>query len=290
MTKREQIIEVAKSLFRIKGYHHTSVQDILEQSGVSKGTFYNHFSSKSQLILYIIQEVDQKVEEQQNQLLIDGDIHNKHIFHNQLRVKHSIYSSEHILELYNISMAENDEKLREYMEESHYQELNWLAKRLVEVYGLEIEANAMDLATHFIGGLGYQFRYCNQMNLDVKSSDILDYNIIRLEKNIEITKQHNNILFPFSIESVNETLEVVVINIKNILEEVKKESISKEESELIDFILEECQHTTIRWMVCEGVARQLKFLSCSSNKKEEKYQKVYELIFKQSRKRTDKKD
>ncbi|MGE8206945.1 TetR/AcrR family transcriptional regulator [Heyndrickxia sp. NPDC080065] len=287
MTKREQIIEVAKSLFQLKGYHHTSVQDILEQSGVSKGTFYNHFSSKSQLILYIIQEVDIKVEEQQNQMLIDGDIHSKHIFHNQLRVKHSIYSSENILELYNISMAENDEKLREYMEESHYKELNWLAKRLIEVYGFGLEANAMDLATHFIGGLGYQFRYCNQMNLDTKSSDILDYNILRLEKNIEITKQHNNILFPFSIGIINKSLETVLRNIRNILEEVKKDMISKEENELIDFILEECQRSTIRWMVCEGASRQLKFLPCSSIKREENYQKVYEIIFKQSRKKNE---
>lgn len=288
MTKREQIIEVAKSLFRTIGYHHTSVQDILEKSGVSKGTFYNHFSSKSQLILYIIQEVDVKIEEQQNQLLIDGDIHSKHIFHNQLRVKHTIYSSEKILELYTISMAENDEKLRQYMEESHYKELNWLAKRLIEVYGSEIEENAMDLATHFTGGLGYQFRYCNQMNLDTKSSDILDYNILRLEQNIEITKKNNQILFPFIIESQDETPETVVLNIKNLLGEVKNDIDSNNERELIDFIFEECQSSRIRWNICEGVSRQLTILTNSSSKKEQIYKNLLEIVRKQARKNNSK--
>lgn len=284
MTKKEQIIEVAKTLFRTKGYHYTSVQDILEESGVSKGTFYNHFSSKSQIILYIIQEVDIKVEEQQQRLIVDGDIHNKHIFHSQLRVKHSIYSAEKILELYNISMAENDEQLKKYMEESHYKELEWLAKRLIDVYGFEIEESAMDLATHFTGGLGYQFRYCNQMNLDTKSSDILDYNILRLEKNIEITKQQKQkILFPFSSGNNQESLETVLSNIGTILEEIKKEHLSKEEQELVHFILDEIQHPSIRWIVCESAARQLKILSSSPKQREQKYNQVYDMVSKQAR-------
>ncbi len=87
-----------------------------------------------------------------------------------------------IAELYNISLGENDEELQKYMANSHYKELNWLANRLIEVYGNEIEDSAMDLSTHFIGGLGYQFRYSDQMKLKLNSSDILDYNILRLEK------------------------------------------------------------------------------------------------------------
>ncbi|MDD1370940.1 TetR/AcrR family transcriptional regulator, partial [Bacillus sp. MHSD17] len=173
MSKKEKIIEVAKQLFRTKGYHDTAIQDILEQSKVSKGTFYNYFSTKSQLILYIIQKVDEKVEEQQNMLLIEGQPNDKHIFYSQLRVKHSIYGTEKIAELYNISLGENDEELQKYMANSHYKELNWLANRLIGVYGNEIEESAMDLSTHFIGGLGYQFRYSDQMKLKLNSSDIL---------------------------------------------------------------------------------------------------------------------
>ncbi|WP_068501274.1 TetR/AcrR family transcriptional regulator [Paenibacillus kribbensis] len=282
MTKKEHIIEAAKSLFRNIGYHHTSIQDILEKSGVSKGTFYNYFSSKSQLILSIIQNVDGKVEEQQKQLLAEGDSHSKEILYSQLGLKHTIYSRENILELYNISMAENDEALRKYMETSHYKELNWLARRLIEVYGVAIEASAMDLSTHFIGGIGYQFRYSRQMNFNTNSSDILAYNILRLEKNIEVTKHHQQVLFPFNIQKNDEDQEVVVGHIRKLLSAEDTDRAS-EEQELVDFILDECQNSRIRWSICEGVARQLNILFSSSNK-DRNYNELFNIIYKQARK------
>lgn len=278
MSKKEKIIEVAKQLFRTKGYHDTSIQDILDQSRVSKGTFYNYFSTKSQLILCIIQEVDVKVEEQQNLLLLEGNPCDKQIFYSQLRVKHSIYGTEKISELYNISLGENDEALQKYMAESHYKELNWLAKRLIEVYGNEIEESAMDLSTHFIGGLGYQFRYSDQMNLNLNSSDILDYNILRLEKNIEITQRTNQILFPYKSTNSVENQEIAISKIQRLLNKVVNDyELSHEEKEIISFILEETQNTYIRWGVCEGAIRQLKILSSS----QQLFTEVFNIINKQ---------
>lgn len=282
MSKKEKIIEVAKQLFRTKGYHDTAIQDILENSKVSKGTFYNYFSTKSQLILYIIQKVDTKVEEQQNMLLLEGNLYDKQIFYSQLRVKHSIYGTEKISELYNISLGENDEALQKYMAESHYKELNWLAKRLIEVYGNEIEESAMDLSTHFIGGLGYQFRYSDQMRLNLNSSDILDYNILRLEKNIEITKQSNQILFPYKSPSSVENQEISTDKIQKLLKKaINDYEFPDEEKEIISFILDEIQNSYVRWGVCEGAIRQLKILSSSKSNNEKLFNEVFNIIYKQ---------
>ncbi|WP_313798990.1 TetR/AcrR family transcriptional regulator [Cytobacillus sp.] len=284
MSKKEKIIEVAKQLFRTKGYHDTSIQDILELSSVSKGTFYNYFSTKSQLILYIIQKVDSKVEEQQNLLLLEGNPNDKQIFYSQLRVKHSIYGNEKISELYNISLGENDEALQKYMAESHYKELNWLAERLIEVYGNEIEESAMDLSTHFIGGLGYQFRYSDQMKLNLNSSDILEYNILRLEKNIELTKQSNQILFPFKSTNSVESQEIAINNIQQRLKKViNDDKFSQEEKEIINFILDETQNSNVRWGVCEGAIRQLKILSSSHSSHAQLFNEVFTIIHKQTK-------
>ncbi|QTD42641.1 TetR/AcrR family transcriptional regulator [Sporosarcina sp. Te-1] len=282
MSKKEKIIEVAKQLFRTKGYHDTAIQDILENSKVSKGTFYNYFSTKSQLILYIIQKVDTKVEEQQNMLLLEGNLYDKQIFYSQLRVKHSIYGTEKISELYNISLGENDEALQKYMAESHYKELNWLAKRLIEVYGNEIEDSAMDLSTHFIGGLGYQFRYSDQMKLNINNSDILDYNILRLEKNIEITKRTNQILFPYKSPNSIEDQEIVISKIQKLLNKaIRDYEFSKAEMEIIDFIDNEIQNSYIRWGVCEGAVRQLKILSSPQANYEQLLNEIFIIINKQ---------
>ncbi|WP_313428302.1 TetR/AcrR family transcriptional regulator [Siminovitchia terrae] len=283
MSKKEKIIEVAKQLFRTKGYHDTAIQDILEHSKVSKGTFYNYFSTKSQLILHIIQKVDVKVEEQQNLLLLEGMPNDKQIFYSQLRVKHSIYGTEKIAELYNISLGENDEELQKYMAKSHYKELDWLATRLIEVYGNEIEDSAMDLSTHFIGGLGYQFRYSDQMKLDLNSSDILDYNIIRLEKNIEITKQSNQVLFPYKSPSSVESQEIAISKIQKLLT-INDDEFSQEEQEIINFILEEIQNSYVRWGVCEGAIRQLKILSSSISRNKQLFNEIFNIIHKQTKK------
>lgn len=279
MGKKEKIIEVAKQLFRTKGYHDTAIQDILEQAKVSKGTFYNYFSTKSQLILYIIKKVDEKVDEQQNMLLLDGSLYDKQLFYSQLRVKHSVYGTEKISELYNISLGENDEELQSYMKESHYKELNWLAKRLIDVYGKEIEKSAMDLSTHFIGGLGYQFRYSDQIKVNINSSDILDYNILRLENNIEITKQTNQILFPYKSPNSVDDQESAIREIRRLLDNmIDCDEFSQEEKELMSFIFEETQSSYIRWGVCEGAIRQLQILSSSQLAYQQILKELFDII------------
>lgn len=283
MSKKEQIIEIAKQLFRTKGYHDTAIQDILDHAKISKGTFYKYFSTKSQLILHIIQKVDAKVEEQQNMLLFEGQPHDKQLFYSQLRIKHSLYGIEKIAELYNISLGENDEELQKYMVNSHYKELNWLANRLIEVYGNEIAESAMDLSTHFIGGLGYQFRYSDQMKLNLNSTDILNYNILRLEKNIELTKETSQILFPYKSPSSDESQETAISNIQKLLTSNKNE-FSQEAQEIIHFILEEIQSSYIRWGVCEGAMRQLKILSPTFSGNEQLLNEVFTIIHKQNNK------
>ena len=48
--RRAEILEVAQRLFFQKGYRQTSVQDIIAEIGIAKGTFYHYFSSKQDLL------------------------------------------------------------------------------------------------------------------------------------------------------------------------------------------------------------------------------------------------
>lgn len=51
-----KIIEAARVLFDRKGYHMTSVNDIIEEAGVSKPTFYVHFPSKEDLCVAYLRD------------------------------------------------------------------------------------------------------------------------------------------------------------------------------------------------------------------------------------------
>ena len=44
--RREQILEHAAILFGQKGYHATSISDIIQSAGIARGTFYLYFKNK----------------------------------------------------------------------------------------------------------------------------------------------------------------------------------------------------------------------------------------------------
>lgn len=48
--KRQLLLDAAEKLFCQQGYEKTSVQDILNATGMSKGGFYHHFASKDEVM------------------------------------------------------------------------------------------------------------------------------------------------------------------------------------------------------------------------------------------------
>lgn len=59
---KSRVAEAARTLFVQKGYKATSIEDIVEATGSSKGNIYYHFKSKEGLFLYLINEWDQEWE------------------------------------------------------------------------------------------------------------------------------------------------------------------------------------------------------------------------------------
>ena len=49
----ERILEEASRLFLQKGFEKTSMQDIMDATGLSKGAIYHHFASKEDILLRI---------------------------------------------------------------------------------------------------------------------------------------------------------------------------------------------------------------------------------------------
>ena len=56
-TKRNEIIDCAAVLFTKKGYEATSVNAILKQLGIAKGTFYYYFESKEEVMDAVIMRI-----------------------------------------------------------------------------------------------------------------------------------------------------------------------------------------------------------------------------------------
>lgn len=55
--KRNEILKTAEILFGRKGYEKCSVNNILEEVGIAKGTFYYYFKSKEEVLDAIIERI-----------------------------------------------------------------------------------------------------------------------------------------------------------------------------------------------------------------------------------------
>src|SRR3989442_6567348 len=55
--RRRQLLTVALPVFAQRGYHSTSMNDIAEAAGVTKPVLYQHFRSKRELYLELLEDV-----------------------------------------------------------------------------------------------------------------------------------------------------------------------------------------------------------------------------------------
>ncbi len=60
---RQTILNAAMNQFKMRGFAHTSVADITNNSNLGVGTFYNYFNSKEEVLMSIVKELFTEVEE-----------------------------------------------------------------------------------------------------------------------------------------------------------------------------------------------------------------------------------
>lgn len=53
--RREELLEAALNEFTVKCYEEASLNTIIKNAGISKGTFYYHFTDKQALYLYLLE-------------------------------------------------------------------------------------------------------------------------------------------------------------------------------------------------------------------------------------------
>ncbi len=58
---REQLLDVATALFAANGYEETSIEAVLREAGVSRGSLYHHFPSKDALFYAVLEEVEERI-------------------------------------------------------------------------------------------------------------------------------------------------------------------------------------------------------------------------------------
>ncbi|MBN2722838.1 MAG: TetR/AcrR family transcriptional regulator [Deltaproteobacteria bacterium] len=60
-SRRSDIMDCAKELFALKGYHNTSINDIIAKAQIARGTFYLYFDSKRSVFFEIIDSAVEQI-------------------------------------------------------------------------------------------------------------------------------------------------------------------------------------------------------------------------------------
>ena len=137
--RRSEIIKSAIKLFAEKGFHTTSVQDIVDDTGISKGAFYIYFTSKEALHIAIFQYYF----EQMNARFTEIDqekLDPREKMKKQLAIPFVEFSErKEFIKMYlrEQSFSINKE-LREFMEKTQYETLIWHDRSLKAIYGKSI--------------------------------------------------------------------------------------------------------------------------------------------------------
>ena len=73
--RRKEILDVAERLFYAKGYERCTINDILNETAIAKGTFYHYFKSKEDVIDAIISRYIDMVQLNTGKVLDREDLH-----------------------------------------------------------------------------------------------------------------------------------------------------------------------------------------------------------------------
>jgi len=122
---RERLLESAKRLFSQRGYYATSVEDIVESAGFSKGTFYFYFKSKEELFKSLVEEMHLSIVKRLESFLErDLPLEDALIEHAKVFLE-DIYQNRHIAQIFLFQLVGTNEEFRElyYTKIAHWREL-----------------------------------------------------------------------------------------------------------------------------------------------------------------------
>ncbi|MFD6441828.1 TetR/AcrR family transcriptional regulator [Peribacillus sp. NPDC060186] len=183
MNERKQlVVKYAHQLFIEKGYQATSIQDILDYSGISKGTFYNYFSSKSELLKAVFISTQEKYEHESNELLIGQDLADIEIFIKQSELQMHSNKSNKLFSLYEEVMISNDTELKNFITHAKFKHIHWLSKRFLEIFGEEKKPYILDCAILY-SGMMHQTIHFNALakEPDFNPTEIIRYCVDRIK-------------------------------------------------------------------------------------------------------------
>ena len=265
--RKRNVVNAAQRLFIEKGFQNTSIQDILEEAKISKGTFYNYFNSKRECLIAIIDNGFEEMKIRRRKLLVSQegqDVNSPEFLVEQLAIPMQVNRDENLIPIYEAIFQSGDPELQRFVIRNYLEEMDWLALRIVDLYGEEARPYCYD-CTILLHGMQKQmitaWRIIRKEPFDVK--EIMRYVLKRMDAVVKGLIEQGDIFLgdnakEYSLKEVGQekvTEKQVVIRLKEFLNDMNEDF--QAGKEYCEALLDEFQSSKLKMFVIEALVISL---------------------------------
>ncbi|GKV56044.1 TetR family transcriptional regulator [Sporosarcina sp. NCCP-2222] len=266
--RKLHVLLTAQRLFVEKGFNTTSVQDIIEEAHISKGTFYNYFTSKNECLMAILEFAHEESTIRRRELLIGQRKDDKMILAEQVLIRMHINRERNLLPIFEAVFYSGDKELRQFVISYHLEELNWISSRLIDVYGELARPYTMECAIMVLGMIKQLIHFWNaysKESLDINK--LVHFAIRRVDAIIFDMMEHNDTLLGSDVQAAVSSAVKTPGDIKEQLHEKLqcfRKTLAKEKHleglEYVDYLLSELEQPNKKQHIMEAVSRSFREL------------------------------
>lgn len=175
-------MEAAVKLFAQKGYNTTSVQEIADSCGISKGAFYLHFRSKEALMLSIFQFYSENVQQKMAEIEhADLSSREKLVQQIEVHLQEVLARKELFVLQFREQMLYLNQEMEEFFKELHVKKEKWHATRFMTMYGEGVRPYMLDMSRLFDGMLNAYLKLMIRQSVQLDMNLLANFIVNRLD-------------------------------------------------------------------------------------------------------------
>lgn len=258
--KKRKVADIALKLFVEKGIQQTSIQEIIEKANISKGTFYNYFSSKNDCIADILEFLRYDASQRRIEIQIGKDTKDRDVFIEQISILIRLNEERNLQPLFEAILSSNETDLKKLVMQHRVFEMEWLANRFIEVMGEEIRDYALEGTVLFYGMLQYMIFTLRVTNSTYSLHQLVDVILSYIELIMPSMIKRGSAMVNYSaIDLLSTNVNKKIVTISELLElggHLKQQySFNEEQQDLFDAIMNELQRDRIRKAVLQHLLK-----------------------------------
>lgn len=261
--RKRQIIKACVKLFSEKGFTDTSIQDILDEAQISKGTFYNYFPSKKECLIAILDIGRKETNVRKIKALTGKEKNDKNVLVAQLISALQVNKEHNLLPIFESILHSGDKELKHLVDQILLQEINWTARRLLDIYGPKLVPYHYDAAILLFGMMHQMFHIGKIIGYPRGNvTESVTFVLTQLDAIIpELIKKQKTMLGSYFEDYIREHTIVETVDQKELLKQVigfksYLEKPSLQQNEYLDCLIEELGKEQPRFHILNVIAFQ----------------------------------